>query len=95
MGGHQLSGASAVDYLLGLENASWKPTRVEKAQGGGDFWLWENQFGTCVGGAHPLVDSLISRSNSLYTVMKVVTEDINSREKFGNLHVLLTLLSRP
>ena len=55
---------------------------MEKAQGGGDFWLWENQFGICVGGAHPLVDSLISRSDSLYTVMKVVTEDISCREEF-------------
>ena len=76
VGVHKLAGASSVDYLLGLGDASWQPQRVQKAQGGGDFWLWKNQFGTCIGGSHPLVDSLTSRSSSLYTVMKVITENI-------------------
>ena len=75
IGGHKLSGADTVDYLIGIGNASWQPERVEKALGGGDFWVWENRFGTCVGGSHPLVNSFTTRSDSLYTVLKVVVED--------------------
>ena len=79
VGGHTLTGASNVDYLIGLGKASWQPQRILKAEGGGDFWLWENAFGTCVGGSHPLVNSFTYRSDSLYTVLKTVVQvDPNS-----------------
>ena len=74
---HRLSGADEVDYLIGIGNASWQPERVQKALGGGDFWVWENEFGSCIGGSHPLVRSFTRRSDSLYTVLKVVTEDMS------------------
>ena len=71
-----MTGASTVDYLIGLGKASWQPQRIQKALGGGDMWLWENEFGTCIGGSHPLVNSFHTRSDSLYTVLKsIVLED--------------------
>ena len=72
VGAHSLTGASRVDYLIGLGKASCKPQRIQKAAGGGDFWLWGNDFGTCVGGTHPLIDSFTSRSDNLFTVLKTV-----------------------
>ena len=81
MGSHKLSSSSPVDYLIGLGNASWQPQRVQKALGGGDFWVWQNRFGSCVGGTHPLITSFTTRSDSLYTVMKVVVEEANSSLK--------------
>ena len=73
-GAHTMTGASRVDYMIGLGKASWQPQRIQKALGGGDFWLWGNEFGTCVGGSHPLVHSLTTRSDSLYTVMKTLVQ---------------------
>ena len=67
-----MSGAAKVDYLIGLSQASWHPQRTQKARGGGDFWLWENSFGSCLGGSHPLVSSCTTRSDGLYTVLKTV-----------------------
>ena len=29
-----------VDYLVGMEHASWQLTRVARAEYGGDFWTW-------------------------------------------------------
>ena len=71
-GGYRMCGAETVDYLIGLGKASWQPQRSVKAVGGGDFWVWQNQFGSCVGGSHPLVGNYVSRSDSLFTVLKVV-----------------------
>ena len=70
-----MTGASRVDYMIGLGKASWQPQRIQKALGGGDFWLWGNDFGSCVGGSHPLVNSFTTRSDSLYTVMKTMVQD--------------------
>ena len=50
---HKLVGTQRVDYLLGLSNPSWQPERVTKAKGGGDLWLYQNKFGTCIGGSIP------------------------------------------
>ena len=81
MGCHKLTGAMSVDYLIGLGKASWQPQRVQKALMGGDFWIWENRFGTCVGGSHPMVTSFTSRSDNLYTVLKVITEEVSDLEQ--------------
>ena len=75
IGAHALSVNAEVDYLIGLDKASWQPERIEKAAGGGDFWMWGNSFGTCVGGSHPLVNSFTTRSNSLYMVLKTITRE--------------------
>ena len=75
IGSHKLCGASQVDYLIGLGKASWQPERTIQASKGGDFWIWQNKFGTCVGGSHPLVGNSITRSDNLYTVLKVVEID--------------------
>ena len=52
---HMLIGNEEVDYLIGVNKASWQPVREVKARGGGDLWLWRNQFGACIGGTHPLI----------------------------------------
>ena len=77
IGAQRMCVAGPVDYLIGLSKASWQPQRTIKAEGGGDFWIWENGFGSCIGGSHPWVGNYISRSDNLYTVLKVVeTESI-------------------
>ena len=58
-----------VDYLIGLGKASWHPQRYLKAKLGGDFWIWTNKFGSCIGGSHPLISAHVRRSTSLYTVL--------------------------
>ena len=72
IGGFKMCGASVVDYLIGLSKASWQPVRTLKAEEGGDFWIWENRFGSCVGGSHPLVGNHVPRSENLFTVLKAV-----------------------
>ena len=69
---HKLLGDTSVDYLIGIGKASWQPERSIKAAKGGDFWIWENQFGSCLGGSHPLIGRCIDRSDSLYTVLHAV-----------------------
>ena len=71
-GAHRMCGANQVDYLIGLGKASWQPQRFLQASGGGDFWIWKNQFGSCIGGSHPLVGSYVTRYDSLYMVLKVM-----------------------
>ena len=34
--------------------------------------MWQNDFGTCIGGSHQWVGSYVTRSESLYTVLKVI-----------------------
>ena len=75
VGAYKMCGASEVDYLIGISKASWLPQRNIKATGGGDFWIWGNGFGNCVGGSHPLVGNVVSRSENMYTVLKVVEVD--------------------
>ena len=71
-----LMGSQKVDYLIGLSNASWQPEKVTRArgcqEGEGDFWIWENMFGRCVGGSHPLLQGGVTRSESLFTVLNVL-----------------------
>ena len=61
VGAHSMTVAVKVDYLIGLGLASLHPQRIQKENGGGDFWLWENAFGSCVGSSHPLVNSCPAR----------------------------------
>ena len=71
-----LVGATKVDYLIGLSKASWQPQMVTKARedrkGESDFWIWENQFGRCVGGSHPSLQGGVTRSDSLYSVVNAL-----------------------
>ena len=48
-----------------------------KAKHGGDFWIWENHFGTCVGGSHPWLKRFYSKSEGMYTMLNVINEDTN------------------
>jgi len=57
-----------VDYLIGLEKAPWHPSRYKRARFGGDLWIWSNNFGSCLGGSHPLINAPDKRSTSLYTI---------------------------
>ena len=38
-----------VQVLIGALHPSWHPDKVERARGGGDFWIWRGKFGSCVG----------------------------------------------
>jgi len=67
-----MCGAPTVDYLIGLSKASWQPQRMLKSEGGGDFWMWQNNFGTCIGVSHPWVGTYVTRSDTFYTVLKVI-----------------------
>ena len=60
MGARKLCRASRVHYLIGLSKVSWQPDRALKAEGGGDFRLWQNNFGSCIGGSNPLVNAHVS-----------------------------------
>ena len=82
IGAQKMCVNSRVDYLIGLSKASWQPQRMIKAELGGDFWIWGNVFGNCIGGSHPLVSSHISRSDNLYTVLKVVDSNSIYTESF-------------
>ena len=57
------------DYLIMLGKASWHPYRYKRAHCGGDLWVWNNVFGSCLGGSHPLINSPYKKSSSLYTVL--------------------------
>merc|ERR1712002_240533 len=68
----KLVGTQRVDYLLSLSNPSWQPERITKANGGGDFWLYQNMFGICIGGSHPWVTGRMEKSAGMYTVLSTV-----------------------
>ena len=75
-GAGRLASLQEVDYLIGLRKASWHPDKREKAGFGCDFWIWGNNFRSCLGGSHPLIRSYHQRSSSLNTVLKTtVTKD--------------------
>ena len=71
-GGYKMCGATKVDYLIGMSKASWQPEKVVRAQGGGDLWIWRNQFGSCVGGSHPAITSSVTRNDSLFVDIHVL-----------------------
>ena len=71
-GGYKMCGATEVDYLIGMSKASWQPEKVVRAQGGGDLWIWRNQFGSCVGGSHPAITSSVTRNDSLFVDIHVL-----------------------
>ena len=39
-----------VDFMIRLDQSEWQPERIIKAERGGDFWIWSNEFGRCIGG---------------------------------------------
>ena len=57
-----------VDILIGLPHPSMHPQPKVRAKGGGDLWIFEGQFGSCVGGRHPQLKEETFRSNDLFTV---------------------------
>ena len=63
---------NVVDILIGMMHPSWHPDRVEKAKGGGDFWLWRGRFGACIGGRHRLVKEETRKSKNLFVDVKEV-----------------------
>ena len=63
--------------MIRLSKASWQPERVTRDKHRGDFWTWENQFETCVGGSHQWLKKLYCKSEGMYTVLNVINEDIN------------------
>ena len=65
---HQLQRKSQVDVLIGLPHPSMHPERTVRAKGGGDFWIYEGQFGSCVGGRHPQLKEGTRKSQDLFVV---------------------------
>ena len=57
-----------VDVLIGMAHASWHPERVERARGGGDFWIYRGKFGSCLGGRYPGISEGTSKSSDLFHV---------------------------
>ena len=65
---HQLQRKSRVDVLIGLPHPSMHPERSVRAKGGGDFWIYKGQFGSCVGGRHPQLMEETRKSQDLFVV---------------------------
>ena len=65
---HQLQRKSQVDVLIGLPHPSMHPERTVRAKGGGDFWIYEGRFGSCVGGRHPQLREDTRKSKDLFVV---------------------------
>ena len=60
-----------VDFLIGMEHPSWHPSKIERAEGEGDLWVWSGWFGSCVGGSHPEIEENTRKSDALFTVNHV------------------------
>ena len=61
-----------VDYLIGLDEAGLQPVRMQKSLKGGQFYVWKNSFGRCIGGRHKLIASA-PRLNSAAMFTKLAT----------------------
>ena len=48
------------------------PVRHERAEQGGSLWIWDNKFGSCLGGFHPLISTRYNCSPHLYMVLNTV-----------------------
>ena len=60
-----------VDFLIGMTHPSWHPEKAERAQLGGDFWIFRGMFGSSIGGRHPSIQDNTKKSSSLFTVNHV------------------------
>ena len=63
---NKLLRGDVVDFLIGMLHPSWHPQRAEKAQGGGDFWVWRGRFGACIGGRHREMREETRKSENLF-----------------------------
>ncbi len=61
-----LQRADVVDVLIGLLHPSMHPERKQRAKGGGDFWIYEGRFGSCVGGQHPQLMEETCRAENVF-----------------------------
>ena len=53
-----------VDYLIGLDEAGLQPSCDHKAKGRGEFYVWKNSFGRCIGGRHKLIASAPEKNSA-------------------------------
>ena len=59
-----------VDYLVGLDEAGLQPIRGHKAKGGGEFYVWKNSFGRCIGGRHKMIASAPEKNSAaMFTII--------------------------
>ena len=70
-----MAGSVDVDYLIGLGKASCHPIRFERAKHGGNLWIWNNKFGSCLGGSHPLKSAYHKQYTHLYMVLKTLAAE--------------------
>ena len=73
-----------VDYLIGSDEAGSQPIREHKAKGGGEFYVWKNSFGRCLGGRHELVASEAGMAR-IRAAKKVSKEEMNEFTRSGEM----------
>ena len=71
-----------MDFLIGIGYPSWHPERVEKVSGDGDWWIYREMFGTCLGGRLPGVHERTRKSNLLFTVNQVYHVTFRSKSVY-------------
>ena len=62
-----------MDYMIGLDQSEWQPQRIIKADKGGDFWIWANEFGRCIAGRHPWIAEVpYKNSQAMFSVLNTL-----------------------
>ena len=51
-----------VDFMIRMQFVNWQPERKYRAGFGGDLWIWENNYRSCLGESHPWVGESLWRS---------------------------------
>ena len=67
---------TTVDYLIGAKHPSWHPDKVQRSTTGGDIWLYDGDFGPCIGGRHPDIQEEKKRSDQYFTVNYVYHAEV-------------------
>ena len=75
---NSLKRAPTVDYLIGMKHPSWHPKQVERSNNGGDIWLYESKFGSCIGGSHPDIKEETRKSDQCFNVNFVYHADVKA-----------------
>ena len=80
--------SSNVDYLIGAQKPSWHPVRTERAEHGGDLWLFEGQFGMCLSGSHPDIRETSEKRSVHYFDVNFELETLADKPELPSSHTL-------
>ena len=72
---NDMTRSNVVDFLIGILHPSWHPEKTVRASGGGDCWLFEGLFGSCVGGRHPKITERTLKSEEVFHVNHIYTTE--------------------